>query len=176
MLSVAIPLSLTCIAASLSPWFNLLNNALSDLGHAVRSDVAPIFNLGLVVGGLLVFTVGLRSSWISKIYNAVVMYSGFSLILVGVFDEVYGLLHFIVSVMFFIGLAAFLVVITICEDLPIKITSLTLLAISTASWYIHYTYNMPRGAAVPELISVASFTPTYLWKYSRNPQQNQQPY
>lgn len=168
LLSVVVPLLFIGLAALSSPWFSLFNNALSDLGHAVKSDSAPLFNLGLVLGGLLVFTVSLRSPWVNKACNAVLAYSGFSLILVGVFDEVYGFLHFVVSIMFFIGLAAFLVVVAIHERLFIKITSLVLLAVFITSWYIHYTYGIPRGAAIPELVSIASFTPIYFWEYFRS--------
>ncbi len=167
LLSVFIPFSSIGLAALLSPWFSLFDNALSDLGHAVKSNAAPLFNLGLVLGGLLSFTVSLRSPWVSRVYNVVLAYSGLSLILVGVFDEVYGFLHFAVSTMFFIGLAAFLAVAAACEELFIKIVSLTLLAASIALWCIHYVYGIPKGAAIPELASIASFTPIYFWKYSK---------
>ncbi|MEM0038213.1 MAG: DUF998 domain-containing protein [Zestosphaera sp.] len=167
LLSVLVPLLLIGLAISLSPWFSLFNNALSDLGHAVRSGVAPLFNLGLVAGGLLAFTVALRSPRVGRAYNATLMYSGFSLILVGVFDEVYGFLHFVVSVMFFVGLAAFLVIAVVRERSPIKIASLTLLVITIVSWYVHYTYRIPKGVAIPELVSITSFAPIYVWKYCR---------
>ncbi len=165
LLSVAIPLSFIGLAALLSPWFSLLDNALSDLGHVVKSNAAPLFNLGLVLGGLLSFTVSLKSSWVGRAYNAVLAYSGISLILVGVFDEAYGFLHFAVSVMFFTGLTAFLAVAVVREKLLVKIFSLTLLAASITLWCIHYIYGIPRGAAVPELVSIASFIPIYFWKY-----------
>jgi len=45
---VSIALSLV-----LSPWFSWESNALSDLGHAVNSNVASIFNLGLLLAGFL---------------------------------------------------------------------------------------------------------------------------
>jgi hypothetical membrane protein len=48
--AAATPLLLVLLAALLSGWFNPLTNALSDLGHATRSPVAPIFNLGLSLG------------------------------------------------------------------------------------------------------------------------------
>ncbi|MEM2854345.1 MAG: DUF998 domain-containing protein [Desulfurococcaceae archaeon] len=168
LLSVIIPLLFIGLAAISSPWFNLFNNALSDLGHAVKSNSAPLFNLGLILGGLLAFTVSLRSPQVGKAYNVVLAYSGLFLILIGAFDEVYGFLHFAVSIMFFIGLASFLTIAVICEkELYIKIASLVLLAASITSWCIHYAYRIPRGAAIPELVSIASFTPIYLWKYFR---------
>ena len=42
------------ISILFSPWFSWQRNALSDLGHAVKSGVAPIFNLGLLFGGFLI--------------------------------------------------------------------------------------------------------------------------
>ena len=43
------------IAVSLiiSPWFSWETNALSDLGNAITSDAAAIFNLGLLLSGFL---------------------------------------------------------------------------------------------------------------------------
>lgn len=41
------------VSLVLSPWFSWESNALSDLGHAVNSDVASIFNLGLLLAGFL---------------------------------------------------------------------------------------------------------------------------
>ncbi len=44
LLSIIIPLISILVAAVLSDWFSIVNNALSDLGHAKRSSVAPLFN------------------------------------------------------------------------------------------------------------------------------------
>ncbi|MEM2707195.1 MAG: hypothetical protein QW288_06765, partial [Ignisphaera sp.] len=52
--SIFVPLICIAISIWLSPWFNILDNALSDLGHATRSSVAPIFNFGLSLGGFLI--------------------------------------------------------------------------------------------------------------------------
>ena len=41
------------VSLVLSPWFSWETNTLSDLGHAVNSDVAAIFNLGLLLAGFL---------------------------------------------------------------------------------------------------------------------------
>ena len=41
------------VSIVLSPWFNWESNALSDLGHAIRSEVAPIFDFGLLLAGFL---------------------------------------------------------------------------------------------------------------------------
>ena len=41
------------VSILLSPWFSWYRNALSDLGHVMKSEVASIFNLGLLLGGFL---------------------------------------------------------------------------------------------------------------------------
>jgi hypothetical protein len=51
LFSITIPLLFIVISAYLSGWFDLYNNALSDLGHSTESNVAAIFNFGLSLGG-----------------------------------------------------------------------------------------------------------------------------
>lgn len=36
------------VSIMLSPWFTWESSALSDLGHSVNSEVASIFNIGLL--------------------------------------------------------------------------------------------------------------------------------
>jgi hypothetical membrane protein len=82
-------LLLVLLAARLSGRFNPLTNALSDLGHATRSPVAPIFNLGLSLGGFLLAPSGALCAYKrSRLVGATLVASGFLLNLVGVFDEV----------------------------------------------------------------------------------------
>ena len=88
-----------------SPWFLWEKNALSDLGHATRSSVSPIFNFGLLLTGILIFTyaiLSLRNQ--AKWTGLCLTTSAFSLQLVGTFDEVYGFLHQVVSVLFFVSI------------------------------------------------------------------------
>jgi hypothetical membrane protein len=164
--SVIIPLICILVSVAYSPWFNIFDNALSDLGHAVKSSVAPLFNIGLVLGGLSAYTTAIVSRHIDKHYNIVLMYTGVSLILVGVFDEVYRLLHFMVSVLFFIGIALFLLLVALKEEMKIvKLYSATALVVIIVVWIIYFTYRVPRGAAIPEITSVALFAPAYLHVY-----------
>jgi hypothetical membrane protein len=39
------------VSIVLSPWFSWWSNALSDLGHSVDSDVALLYNFGLLLAG-----------------------------------------------------------------------------------------------------------------------------
>lgn len=162
--SFTIPLALISLSAILSGWFNLYDNALSDLGHAVRSNVAPLFNLGLSLGGLLAALFAVK--YLEE-FNRILAYlaaaSGYVLILIAVFDEVYGVLHFIVSVLFFVLLALLVLVYSLVLR-SVKVVALAILAIalSTAVWVSHFTMKIPRGAAIPELVSISMAMPFYL--------------
>jgi len=151
--SFAVPLIFIAIAAFVSGWFNVFNNALSDLGHAHRST-APIFNFGLAMGSFLLasfaFLYVYRSS---RLVAALLAVSAFSLNLVAVFDEVYGRLHFWVSVAFFLSLAVLLAGYSYVEKRIAPFAMLSV-GVAVASWVLHFAYRVPRGAAIPELISV----------------------
>jgi len=164
--SILIPISCILIAWLLSGFFNPFENALSDLGHAVKSRVAPVFNGGLVFGGLLAYSAALVSKHTPRIHNAVLAYTGISLMLIGVYDEVYRGLHFTVSVMFFLGTMVFLATVSVREKSKVvRPLSATALIVEVITWVVYFTYRVPRGAAIPELASVACFTPFYLYIY-----------
>ena len=85
-----------CIAISIgmSPWFGWDRNALSDLGHSTRSSVAAIYNFGLSATGLLtILFAATAARRHAKWTSLSLVFTGFSLQLVGMFDEVYGRLH-----------------------------------------------------------------------------------
>ena len=89
----------------LSPWFSWGSNALSDLGHSVTSDVAPLFNFGLLLSGFFVIFYSLTSFRIHAKYTSFfLLLTGLALQLVATFNEVYGSLHSYVSVLFFVAL------------------------------------------------------------------------
>lgn len=139
------------ISIALSPWFSWQTSALSDLGHAVKSEVAPIFNLGQLLAGLLVMIYIVAAFRKHAKYTSVFLaVSSFSLQLIAVFDEVYGLLHFAVSVLFFASLG-FASVMYSWE----KRSNLAVVAfiVIVASWLLYWAQAYSAGAAVPELIS-----------------------
>jgi len=83
--SIAIPLICIAISISLSPWFNIINNALSDLGHATESSVAPIFNFGLSLGGSLTIIIAIIIiARMSKAMTVSMTLTGYGLILIAV--------------------------------------------------------------------------------------------
>ncbi|MCY0868411.1 MAG: DUF998 domain-containing protein [Desulfurococcus sp.] len=170
-LSIAIPLVFIVVASVLSGWFNPLSNALSDLGHSEKSSVAAVFNTGVVLGGLLAYTVALTSRSTRRSYNAILVFTSVSLVFVGVFNEAYGWLHLAASILFFMGTAFFLAWMVVVEEGPaVKALSLVALLVGLAAWILHLAYKIPRGAAVPELVSIACFTIPYLYTYAfKNP-------
>jgi len=146
------------ISIASAPWFSWWENALSDLGHATRSDVAPYFNFGLALAGLLVLiysvTVFRRHAKYSSLFLAA---SAFSLQLIAVFDEVYGSLHFAVSVLFFVSIGI--------ASAAYAIERRSLLAaiavvVGLASWTSYWAGIYEAGIAVPEVVS---FTPVASW-------------
>lgn len=160
IISLSIPLISIAISIAASDWFSITDNALSDLGHAIRSPVAPIFNFGLSLGGLLVSIVSvLYFNKMHKVLSIGGALVGYTLILVAVFDEVYKNLHFTVSVAFFLSLAFMLSIYTYLYRNPLSLLGLIL---GLLSWMLHLYYRIPRGAAIPELISIAVVIPFYI--------------
>jgi hypothetical membrane protein len=95
------------VAIILSPWFSWTYNALSDLGI---SPVAPIFNVGLIVTGILlgVFTIALiRVEWQKKLGvlgSLSLLSAGISTACIGVFTEAYMGIHILFALSCFISL------------------------------------------------------------------------
>ncbi len=160
-LGVIIPLAAIFLSVIVSPWFSFWDNALSDLGHAVKSYAAPVFNFGLAAGGFLIGLVSYSYLLPSdKGRGLILLATGFFLMLVGVFDEVYGRLHFVVSVLFFLSLMTYLVYTGIRMH---SILRLAVFLLHIIIWYLHFVHDLPPGAALPELATVFSFTPFYLY-------------
>lgn len=167
LLSVIVPLVMIAISILMSPWFNMYNNALSDLGHAVRRSSAPVFNLGLSTGGFLIAI--FASKYLVNTFKTLgiaASISGYLLMLVGLYDQVYnihGKLHYYASIAFFISLACLLTIYTIViKDKSRRALALILLVIAVTTWYIHLELGIPRGAAIPELVSVFAVIPFYM--------------
>ncbi len=157
---LVIPLACIALSIALSPWFNFWFNALSDLGRVSTSLVAPIFNFGLVIGGYLISLLSFKYLIkYSMIKSLVLNLAAIALILVGTFNEDYGSLHFNVSVAFFLLMATYLVI-----DSVIRKSILPTIALipPTTLWVTHFIIKSPPGAAVPEIVSIASFIPFYL--------------
>lgn len=176
VVSVATPLLFVGASAVVYNWlnpdsgFSLYSNALSDLGHAVKSNVASMFNLGLSSGGLLmvVFAVKYVATF-SRQLSCIVSLIGYALVLVAVYDEVYGDLHFWVSVMLF-TLVLFLVLACglLLKSPILRLVASVLVLANIVLWALHLVMKIPPGAAIPELTSIFTATPFYMYLAKRS--------
>ena len=91
-----------------SPWFNMYNNALSDLGNTVSNgQVGYVYNTGLVVSGALCVSFAVLLSRESPrrlvlLWTVPFTISGLDLALIGIFSENTGQIHGTVSEVFFL--------------------------------------------------------------------------
>ena len=141
----------------LSPWFSWGSNALSDLGRsaatdgASKSEVAPLFNFGLLLCGFLMilysFTIFRKHA---KYTSNVLVITGLALQLVATFDEVYGALHFLVSVLFFAALGFASISYSVEKR---SVLAFAALVIGSVSWLLYGLEIYSAGIAVPEVIS-----------------------
>jgi len=139
------------VSIALSPWFSWERDALSDLGHAVESGVAPIFNFGLFLTGffLTIYAVKVLKGYARWTGYSLVI-SAFTLQLVAVFDEVYGLLHLVVSILFFVSLGVTSLFYAVERK---SYSAVTALAMGLISWIFYWAEIYSVGIAVPETIS-----------------------
>ena len=149
------------VSIVLSPWFNWENNALSDLGHSINSDVAPMFNCGLLLSGFftILFSLTIFRKH-TKYTSYFLMLSGLALQLVATFNEVYRPLHFQVSVLFFLSLC-FVSLSYIIEKKSI-LAVLTLI-VGLASWILYGLEMYSAGIAVPETVSSMAISVWVVW-------------
>ncbi len=162
--TIVAPFSAIAVAAILYPGFSLYYNALSDLGHALKSPSAPIFNLGLTVTSFLLAIQAVTYLWRrDRALSAALISVAFFLQLVAVYDEVYGTkfdhLHFIVSALFFIAIIVFLLLYAVRQR-SVRAAGAAIAAV--VIWAIHFVADFPPGAAIPELVSVLLFLPVYV--------------
>lgn len=135
----------------LSPWFSWESNALSDLGHAVTSDAAPIFNLGLLLAGFFMMIYALT------VFQKHAKYSSFCLLvstflvqLLAVFNEVYGSLHYVVAVPHFVMLSFTSIVYTVEKRSAVALSTFIIVMFS---WLLYGLNIFNIGIAVPEIVS-----------------------
>ena len=131
--------------------FDWGNQALSDLGHAVQSPVAPVFNFGLLLSGFLITVYSATVFQKHAPYTSFfLLISGFMVQLVAAFDEVYGALHYGVAVAHFVMLTVTSTVYIV--EKRSRLASATL-AITLSFWLVYSTGIYPLGIAVPEMAS-----------------------
>lgn len=134
-----------------APWFSWQRNALSDLGHSVNSEVAPIFNLGLFFTGFIIILYSITILKKHAKYTSIcTINSAVILQLVSVIDEVYGSLHNLVAVLFFLSIWITAIVNGIEKKSLLALLAFLVGLIS----FVTYEFEVYRaGIAVPEIIS-----------------------
>jgi len=139
------------VSLVLSPWFSWETNALSDLGHAVNSDVAAIFNLGLLLAGFLLMI------YASTVFKKHAKYSSYCLLvstflvqLLAVFNETYGSLHYVVAVPHFVMLSITSIAYTIEKRSAFALVTFLIVMFS---WLLYALNIFSIGIAVPETVS-----------------------
>jgi hypothetical membrane protein len=137
-----------------APWFSWWNNALSDLGYALRSGSAPYFNFGLLLAGLLIDVYAVTVFWKYAKYASLFLFmTAFTLQLVAAFDEIYGQLHETVSIIFFTFLILSCLIYTVEKRSALGALSF---AIGLGSWVLYWSRTIHTGVAVPEIISATA--------------------
>ena len=160
ILGIAAPIlaySFIAVAIALSPWFRWQSNALSDLGHSVHSSAAPIFNFGLLLTGILISLYALFSLRSYTKWTAFSLaFTGFSLQTIGAFDEVYGSIHYIVSVVFFVSIGVTSVIYAAEKKSYLGLTGFIVVLLS---WGLFFMKVYSAGVAIPEIISTFGVLP-----------------
>jgi hypothetical membrane protein len=145
------------VAIAQSPWFRWDGNALSDLGHSSWSSVAPVFNFGLLFTGFLIVAYALLSLRHSARWTSLALaVAAFSLQLVGAFNEVYGVLHYAVSILFFVSMGVASLVYAAERRSYLGVAAF---AIGLAAWVLYWLDIYSSGVAVPEAVSTLAVMP-----------------
>ena len=125
---------------ALSPWFNMFNDALSDLGNTMSNgQVGYVYDAGLIVAGavILVFALLLSRGAHDRrvlVWTTPLVVAAVDLAMVGIFSENTGHIHGVVSEVFFL------------------MNVVTMLAYSYVSWPL----GSPRIGAVALVFGILS--------------------
>ncbi|MCW4034999.1 MAG: DUF998 domain-containing protein [Candidatus Bathyarchaeota archaeon] len=141
------------IAASavLSPWFSWETNMLSDLGNTTTSDVAALFNGGMLLSGFLLMIYAFTAFKAHAKYSSYcLLASTFFVQLIAVFNESYGQLHFFAAVPHFLFLSLTSLVYTVEKRSRLALATFS---VAMLSWLIYALGIFNIGIAVPETIS-----------------------
>ena len=153
-----------CILIAIASWkgFSWTNNALSDLG--VQNGITGfVFNSGLVIGGFLFlfFTIGLLDlagkRYLGKVGTAIFAFTCISLTAIGVFNEHFKPMHYLVSVAFFVSLPVSMLILAAAFWLlgKRKLGLFTIIVgfVAAAPWILQFAFHYVQNVAVPEFAS-----------------------
>ncbi|MCW4015376.1 MAG: DUF998 domain-containing protein [Candidatus Bathyarchaeota archaeon] len=139
------------VSLALSPEFNWETNALSDLGHAINSEVASTFNFGLLLAGFCLMLYSLTAFKKHAKYSSIcLLASTFFVQLLAVFNESYGSLHYAVAVPHFLMLSATSIVYSYEKRSAFALATFLIVMFT---WLVYALNIFNIGIAVPETIS-----------------------
>lgn len=154
----AYPFILASIA--LSPWFNLYNNALSDLGNTVSNgQVGYVYNAGLVLAGVLSVSFAALLSRVSPsrmvlVWTVPFTISGLDLALIGIFSENTGHIHGTVSEVFFLMIVVTMLAYSYVSwplgSPRIGAVALSFGILSAIIWFVSWPWS---GVAIQEAVT-----------------------
>ncbi len=153
-----------CILLAIYSWprFNWTNNALSDLG--VQSGITAItFNSGLVVSGILliIFATGLFALLckyvVGRVGASVFILSCISLIGIGIFNESFSPMHYILSVAFFVLFPVSMLILVgaflINGSRRLSVFTFAVALAAAIVWGLQLIVQYVSNVAIPEFIS-----------------------
>lgn len=159
--SALLPYLFILISIAESPWFNIYNNALSDLGNYRNAPIAYVYNSGLVVGGVLIILFSCLVCYYNRkrsfyTWAALLGAAGVFLALIGVFPENAGPIHGELSLGFFALIAISLLVYSYLSW-PVGSPGTGALALilgiaSVIVWMAHWPWT---GVAIQESVTSA---------------------
>ena len=143
--------------------FSWFDNALSDLG--VGSGVsAPLFNFGLFISGLFCFffaVFGLfnhfKEGLVGRVGSILFAVASVWLMAIGVFNESFWPMHFVVAVAFFVTLPLSLLVLTVVlyrqQVVKLAVFTLGTSFVAVIPWVLFFMVRYVPNVAIPEIIS-----------------------
>lgn len=145
------------------PEFSWTHNALSDLG-VVEGITAPIFNVGLIVSGFFGFLFSVFALYpnskqllIGKIGSVAFAAVTITLICIGIFNEHFVPIHYIVSVIFFALVPISLFILTVAfylkHDHSTAMFTVTIGIVAALPWIFQLTLKYVPNVAIPETLS-----------------------
>ncbi len=140
----AVPLLLyltLAVSIALSPWWNPWSYSLSALGSASNGLGGAVFDGGLALTGL-----SLTHLHVPK-FETYVLLLGILAALVGAINIDFGMIHFLVSLLLFLTLYAYVLAHGTIEAYALALPSIGL-------WAAHFVAGIPPGVAIPELVAI----------------------
>jgi len=160
ILSAIVAYPFIVLSIAISPWFNLFDNALSDLGNvAQQGGTAWIYNVGLMLTGLFATLFAIIASVQHpllryRVWTMPLTATGIDLALIGFFPENAGRIHGLVSVIFF-ALIAITMLIYSYSSWPLGSPRIGALALAFGIacpivWFVEWPWH---GVAIQETIT-----------------------